>query len=232
MALKKKHILLVDDDRELIELMSFRLQSRNYEISAAYDGEEALEKAKNKPDLIILDIMLPNLNGYEVCHRLRQDKMTHHIPIILLTAKDAPQEKIEGLYLGADDYITKPFEAEELFARIESVLRRQKSVEEIEKDRAIVINEIKQIIQEGLIIPYFQPIFYLQPRRLLGLEVLSRPPVKGYFTNTEILFDSALHLGMILDLEMACHKKALLKLGDEAKRNLTFLILTLTSSRI
>src|SRR3989338_5065209 len=101
----KKHILLVDDNRELIKLMSFRFQSRNYEVSAAYDGEEALEKAKSKPDLILLDIMLPKLNGYEVCHRLRQEKIPRRIPIILLTAKDAPEEKIEGLYLGADDYI-------------------------------------------------------------------------------------------------------------------------------
>src|SRR4030066_838603 len=104
-------------------------------VSVAYSGEEALEKVKRKPDLILLDVMLPKMSGYEVCYKLRQDKATSRIPIIMLTVKDAPQEKIEGLYIGADDYITKPFEIEEFFARIEVVLRRNQFFKEGLKDK-------------------------------------------------------------------------------------------------
>jgi len=218
----KRTILLVDDEREFVKMMTLGLQMRNYQVSAAYDGEEALEKVKANPDIILLDVMLPKINGYEVCRRLREDEATHRIPIIMLTGRDISQDKIEGLYIGADDYITKPFETEELFARIEAILRRGQSFEEREKDKKLAIDEIKRIINDELIIPHFQPIFYLQPFRLLGIEVLSRLPQKCYFGSTEILFDAAFYLGTLLDLEMACHKKALSKLGKNAQENTIF----------
>ena len=220
--MNKKHILLVDDDNDFTEVLALRLQTRNYIVSIADDGKSALEKAKEKPDLILLDIMLPEMNGYEVCQKLRQDQTTHDISIIMLTGRDDPQAKIEGLYIGADDYITKPFEAEELFARIEAVLRRKQSFEERPRDRMQLIEEIKRIIDKEMMVPHFQPIFYLRNRRLLGIEVLSRPPELGYFNNPEILFDTAFHLGMLFDLEISCHKKALVKLGKAAKEKLIF----------
>jgi len=162
------------------------------------------------------------MSGYEVCRRLREDKMTSRIPIIMLTGQDNSQDKVEGLYTGADDYVTKPFETEELFARIEAVLRRNQSFEERVKDKAKAIKEIKGLIEGQLITPYFQPIFHFKPRRLLGREALSRPPRESYLGNPEILFDTAFHLGMLFDLESTCHKKALLKLGKKAKESLTF----------
>jgi len=131
----KRHILLVDDEPDFVKVMTLRLQAHNYMVSVAYSGEEALEKVKSKPDLILLDVMLPKMSGYEVCYKLRQDKATSRIPIIMLTVKDAPQEKIEGLYIGADDYIMKPFEIEEFFARIEVVLRRNQFFKEGLKDK-------------------------------------------------------------------------------------------------
>jgi len=218
----KKHILIVDDDRMFVDVLALNLQSHDYKISVAYSGEEALEKAKRRPHLILLDIVLVDISGYEVCRRLRQDSSTHNIPIIMVTAKGTTQEKIEGLYIGADDYIIKPFETEELFARIEAVLRRTQSFAERGKDRAKTFRELKGIIQNRLIIPHFQPIFYLQSKKLLGVEVLSRLPVGSYFESPEILFDTAFHLGILCDLEMTCHKEALLKLGDKAKKSLIF----------
>ena len=218
----KGHILLVDDEPDFVKVMTLRLQAHNYMVSVAYSGEEALEKVKRKPDLILLDVMLPKMSGYEVCYMLRQDKATSRIPIIMLTVKDAPQEKIEGLYIGADDYITKPFEIEEFFARIEVVLRRNQFFKEGLKDKKKAIDEIKRIIQEELIVPHFQPIFYLQSRELLGVEVLSRPSVDSEFVNPEILFDAAFQVGMLFDLEKLSHKKALLVLGERAKKTMLF----------
>ena len=212
----KRHILVVDDERDLVDLLRMRLQAHDYAVTVAYDGLEALEKAKANPDIILLDVMLPGLNGYEVCNRLRENKATHQIPVIMLTGKDTSKDKIEGLYIGADDYITKPFDGEEMLARIETILRRGESFEKRDKDRLLAIDEIKRIISEDAIIPHFQPIYNLKPRRLLGLEVLSRPPAKSYFVNPEVLFDTAFHLGMLFDLEMACHKKALDIIGKRA----------------
>lgn len=220
MNTKKKHILLVDDEDDFVELLAMRLRSHEYDVTEAYDGEEALRKAQDKPDIILLDIKLPKLDGYEVCRRLRQDTATRFIPIIMVTGKDAPLEKIEGLYIGADDYITKPFDPEELFARIEAVLRRTQKGKEFLEDKASSIHQINQIIREESMMPLFQPIFYLESHKLLGVEVLSRPPVKNLFGNTEALFDTAFYLGLHFDLEIACHKKAMTVLGDRARKGL------------
>ena len=220
--MKEKRILLVDDDVGFSKILGINLQTHNYSVTTVHAGKEALEKAKSKPDLILLDIMLPDITGYEVCHRLRRDKATNQIPIIMLTAKDAPREKVKALHIGADDYITKPFETEELIARVEALLRRSHFFKEKVDGKGEVIDELKQIIDNGLITPYFQPIFRLNPRKLLGMEILSRPLPEAYFDNTEVLFNTAFRFGMLFDLEMACHKKALLKLGDKAKKNLVF----------
>ncbi|NQU94869.1 MAG: EAL domain-containing protein [Candidatus Omnitrophica bacterium] len=217
-----KHILLVDDDVGFAKILGINLQAHSYSVTTVHTGKDALEKAKLKPDLILLDIVLPDITGYEVCHKLRQNKATSRIPIVILTAKGAPREKVEALHIGADDYITKPFQTEELIARVESLLRRSHYFQEEVNGKPEVINEIKEIIENGLIIPHFQPIFSLKPRKLLGLEVLSRPMPKTYFSNTEVLFSAAFRLGMLFDLEMACHKKALAELGNKVKKNLVF----------
>ena len=164
----KKHILLVDDEVDFAQTLALRIELRGYEVSIVHSGEEALRKAKEKPDLILLDVMMPVMGGYEVCRRLRQDNQTKHIPIIMLTAKKMPQDKVEGLQIGADDYITKSFDAEELFARIEALLRRSGLFEEVQKDKAILIEELKRIIQKKLVEIHFQPIFYLTPRLKLN----------------------------------------------------------------
>lgn len=117
-------ILVVDDEPRYIRLLRYNLESVGYRVLAAATGEEALEVAAGEHhDLVILDIRLPGLDGYEVCRRLREFSM---VPIIMLTAKGEERDKVKGLRLGADDYITKPFGAEELLARVEAVLRRSR----------------------------------------------------------------------------------------------------------
>ncbi|HBJ2614614.1 TPA: response regulator transcription factor [Clostridium botulinum] len=120
----KERILIVEDEVKISRFLQLELQYEGYEIEQAYDGREGLDKALNeKYDLILLDIMLPKLNGMEVCRRIRQ---ISDIPIIMLTAKDETTDIVMGLDTGADDYITKPFAIEELLARIRVVLKRKK----------------------------------------------------------------------------------------------------------
>lgn len=115
-------ILIVEDDRNLLDTLKYNLRKEGYNAVAAFDGAEALDVARReKPDLIILDIMLPKLSGFEVCRILRKE-MT--IPILMLTAKDEEVDKIVGLEIGADDYMTKPFSMRELLARLGAMLRR------------------------------------------------------------------------------------------------------------
>ncbi|WP_226582236.1 response regulator YycF [Halobacillus litoralis] len=116
-------ILVVDDEKPIADILKFNLEKEGYEVVCAYDGDEAITKAdEEEPELILLDIMLPNKDGNEVCREVRK---RHNMPIIMLTAKDAEIDKVLGLEMGADDYVTKPFSNRELIARVKANLRRQ-----------------------------------------------------------------------------------------------------------
>ncbi len=117
-----KKILVVDDEKPISDIVKFNLTKEGYEVYTAYDGEEALEKvAEVEPDLILLDLMLPKMDGLEVAREVRKN---HDMPIIMVTAKDSEIDKVLGLELGADDYVTKPFSNRELVARVKANLRR------------------------------------------------------------------------------------------------------------
>ena len=121
----QKKILVVDDEKDIVELISYNLEQEGFAVIKAYDGQMAWEKVKTaKPDLVVLDLMIPGIHGLEVCKLIRRDAATETLPIIMLTAKSDQVDKILGLELGADDYITKPFNVRELIARIRAVLRR------------------------------------------------------------------------------------------------------------
>ncbi|MCV0381888.1 MAG: phosphate regulon transcriptional regulator PhoB [Erythrobacter sp.] len=118
-------LLLVEDDPALLELLEYRFQNEGYDVRATPDGDEAMVMAaEDVPDLVILDWMVDGTSGIEVCRRLRRDKTTAHVPIIMLTAREAEDDRIRGLDTGADDYITKPFSPRELMARVGAVMRR------------------------------------------------------------------------------------------------------------
>jgi DNA-binding response OmpR family regulator len=141
MADKKKYrVLVVDDEPDTVELISFNLRNSGYDVSSAITGGEALNKAKIvSPDLIILDLMLPEIDGLEVCKLLRADKSTAQIPILMLTAKAGEVDRILGLELGARDYVTKPFSPRELLLRVRNILAQDGEEEEQEN---IQIGEI------------------------------------------------------------------------------------------
>ena len=123
MALK---ILVVDDEQNIVDILESNLLREGYEVLVAYDGEEAVEITKTrKPDLVLLDCMMPGMDGFDVCKIIRQNS---NVPIIMLTAKSEELDKVLGLELGADDYITKPFSVREVLARIKAQLRDRKSV--------------------------------------------------------------------------------------------------------
>lgn len=120
-------ILVVDDERPLVESIRYNLEREGFICKTAFRGDEGLEMAiRERPDLIILDLMLPGLDGLEVCRRIRRSS---DVPIIMLTAKESEADRVTGLELGADDYVTKPFSMRELIARIRSVLRRSSAVQ-------------------------------------------------------------------------------------------------------
>ncbi|MDD5016207.1 MAG: response regulator, partial [Atribacterota bacterium] len=125
--MRKEKILVVDDEKDIIELLQYNLEKEGYKISAVFSGEQCLENAKTElPDLILLDLMLPEIDGLDVCKFLKNNPQTSHIPIIMLTAKGEEPDIVLGLELGSDDYITKPFKIRELLARVKAVLRRTK----------------------------------------------------------------------------------------------------------
>jgi phosphate regulon transcriptional regulator PhoB len=129
----QKKILVVDDEKDIVELISYNLEQEGFAVIKAYDGQMAWERVKTaKPDLVVLDLMIPGIHGLEVCKLIRRDAATETLPIIMLTAKSDQVDKILGLELGADDYITKPFNVRELIARIRAVLRRYEGRQQIE----------------------------------------------------------------------------------------------------
>lgn len=118
-------LLLVEDDTALAELLEFRFENEGYDVRVTADGEEAMVMAQEEaPDLVILDWMIEGISGIEVCRRLRRNKETAHVPIIMLTAREGEDDRVRGLETGADDYVTKPFSPRELLARVSAVLRR------------------------------------------------------------------------------------------------------------
>ncbi|HGH0826222.1 TPA: response regulator [Staphylococcus pseudintermedius] len=140
-----QRVLVVDDEQSIVTLLKYNLEQSGYVVEVAQDGEEALQKEKEtKPDLIVLDVMLPKKDGIEVCKTIRSDK--NQVPILMLTAKDDEFDRVLGLELGADDYMTKPFSPREVVARVKAILRRSLLVDHVrkeEEDEDIVIGSIR-----------------------------------------------------------------------------------------
>jgi len=120
---ENKRIMIVDDERDLVETLTYRLEASGYTVLTAHDGEEGLEKAREeKPDLILLDVMMPKMDGYHVCRLLKFDEELKDIPIIMLTARGQEQDRKTGTDSGANDYVTKPFESSDLLKKIKEYL--------------------------------------------------------------------------------------------------------------
>jgi two-component system alkaline phosphatase synthesis response regulator PhoP len=180
-----KKILLVDDEPDIVEFLKYNLEQQNYEVIVGYNGEEALQKLVQKPDLILLDIMMPKLDGFETCRIIRGKKEFENIPIVFLTARSGEIDEIKGLELGASDFIHKPVSPNKLIARVKSNLRRaEKAVTRLPelivmKYGPIVIDKEKYevyIDNEKKVFPKkeFEVLYFLvnNPGKVFGREVL------------------------------------------------------------
>jgi two-component system phosphate regulon response regulator PhoB len=187
--MSRKRIILVEDERDMAELVSMRLRREHYDVDVAHDGEEALRVIRtNPPDLVLLDLMLPKRSGTDVAAELRKDPQTAEVPILMLTAKSEESDIVVGLHVGADDYVTKPFSMAVLLARIAAVLRRaEKSVEEpadLLKAGPISIDKTRHRVEVG-----GAPVsFTLTEFRLLAAIVAG----KGRVLTRNQLIDKAL----------------------------------------
>lgn len=177
-------ILVVDDDKKTVDLIQLYLEKDGYRVLAAYDGRQALELAQQKqPDLIVLDLMLPAVDGLDVCRTLRV-RGASKVPIIMLTARTTEEDKLLGLDLGADDYVTKPFSPRELLARVRAVLRRVAEIEakgpaQLRYDD-LVVDLVRHEVRLG------KELVHLTPREFKLLATLAREPGR-VFTRLELL---------------------------------------------
>ncbi|MFA7421139.1 MAG: response regulator transcription factor [Melioribacteraceae bacterium] len=168
----KTKILLVDDEKDIVEFLQYNLTSEGFKVITAYNGQEALDKLSQKPDLIILDVMMPKMDGYEACSRIRAIDEFKNTPVIFLTAKSSELDEVHGLNIGADDFIQKPISPKKLVARVKSNLRKTESVnadnteaKEIEIG-PLVINRAKyEITIKGKLVFFpkkeFEILYYL-----------------------------------------------------------------------
>ncbi|MBB5174756.1 response regulator YycF [Texcoconibacillus texcoconensis] len=178
----KQRILVVDDEEPIADILQFNLEKEGFEVTCAYDGNEALEKVQDPvPDLVLLDIMLPYKDGMEVCREIRKQ---FEIPIIMLTAKDSEIDKVLGLELGADDYVTKPFSTRELLARVKANLRRN----QVQSKEAV--SETNDIQIGALTI---HPDAYLVTKRGEAIELTHR--------EFELIHYLAKHIGQVMTRE-------------------------------
>lgn len=179
-----KTILVVDDEKPIADILQFNLMKEGYNVICAYDGDEALEKVEQQqPDLMLLDIMLPKRDGMEVCREVRKK---YDFPIIMLTAKGSEIDKVLGLEMGADDYVTKPFSTRELIARVKANMRRLNVSAQVEE----AVEETNDIVVGSLTI---QPDAYLVQKRNEAIELTQR--------EFELLHYLAKHIGQVMTRE-------------------------------
>ena len=175
-------ILVVDDDKKIVELIALYLKKDGYQVLTAYDGKQAIELTRRRqPDLIVLDLMLPQVDGMDVCRILRVESQ---VPIIMLTGRSTDDDKLEGLDLGADDYVTKPFNPRELLARIRAVLRRTSGKDEPGPSEVhfgdIVMDFVRHEVRSS------EQVFNLTPTEFRLLEALVKEPGRA-FSRLELL---------------------------------------------
>ncbi len=214
----REKILVVEDEADILELIDYKLSQEGFQVLQAADGELALEQARSQdPDLILLDIMLPGLDGLEVCRRLKRDAVTEDMPIIFVSAKGEESDVVTGLELGADDYLTKPFSPRELAARVRAVLRRKSRKDEtVTAERlshpGLIVDPVKhEILLDGNSIDFTATEFRL-------LEFLARYPGRA-FTRQQLLNRVIGEDAIVVDRNIDVHIRSIRKkLGEQRER--------------
>ena len=209
-------ILIVDDEEDILTLLEYNLEKAGFKVISADDGPEAIELTKKEnPSLIILDIMLPSMEGTEVCKVIKRDNATSHIPIIMLTAKGEEVDRIVGLELGADDYITKPFSPRELVLRVKAVLKRMQGRQESGSSN-IKAGNIKIDLERSVVISNGKPIKLTATEFKLLVELVK---ARGKVLSRDALLDRVRGMDYyVTDRTIDTHIRRLReKLGKSAK---------------
>lgn len=217
----KQSILIVEDERDIVKMLEYSLKKEGFGTSSCSDGLKALEVVRRQRiDLIILDLMLPGMDGLDICKELKKDGKTASIPIIMLTAKSQESDKVVGLELGADDYVTKPFSPRELIARIKAVLRRQK--DRSGSSEVLRVGDLAIDIPKVLVTSKDKPI-ELTAKEFELLKTLVKS--NGRVLSRDYLLDSVWGIDQSLDIQtrtVDVHIRTLRKkLKSEAKRIIT-----------
>jgi two-component system, OmpR family, phosphate regulon response regulator PhoB len=213
MIMGKPRILIIEDERGLTDVLTYNLNREGYETLVSHDGQEGLRKAQMQiPDLILLDIMLPGIDGLEICRQLRAGKQTSQIPILMLTAKSEETDQIVGFTVGADDYVTKPFSIKVLMQRIRALKRRTDATPEVGdfiEYGGVTIDKVKHRVTVN------GEEMDLTPTEFRVLECMLRQPGRA-FTRAQLM-DSAIEEGaLVLERTIDVHIKSLRrKLGSE-----------------
>lgn len=199
-------ILMIDDEADFMSTIQFLLESAHFKVITASTPREGLEKALLKPDLILLDINMPEMDGLTVCKHLKEDKATEHIPVIMLTLNTSTLEKVTAFDFGAADYMGKQFPFEEMLARIQAALRVKSpdKTREAVEEKNRKISDLRDILQKKSLQILFQPIVFLKTGLPIGYEALARGPKGTLFENPAELFTFAAEANMFNELDSIC----------------------------
>jgi two-component system alkaline phosphatase synthesis response regulator PhoP len=211
---KREKILVVEDENDILEVIQYNLAREGYKVTCTRDGDQGLTRIKrDAPDLVILDLMLPGLDGIEVCRRIKQDPITNGIPVIMVTAKSEESDVILGLGVGADDYLTKPFSPKELVARVKTVLRRGPLKEERAVGERVVRGELVIDVGRHEVLLDGQPVV-LTPTELRLLHFLASHPGR-VFNRSHLLSRVIGEDAIVTDRNIDVHVRAVRsKLGE------------------
>jgi len=214
--MRKTTLLVIEDDPDIVELLRYNLEREGFRVLVAMDGERGLaEAARSHPDLVLLDLMLPGLDGLEVCRRLRTQEATRGVPVLVLTAKSEEADVVIGLEMGADDYLTKPFSPRELLARVRALLRRAQRTDESGKTRiemhGLVLDVTRhEVLNQGDPVPLTRAEFRL-------LWTLAQRPGR-VFSRNELVDEITAGEALIIDRNVDVHVSAIRKkLGEAGK---------------
>ena len=212
----KKRVLVVDDERDIVDLIKYNLAKEGYDVAVAFDGAQALEKVKQGSDLVILDLMMPVLDGFETCKRLKSDPKTSGIPVVFLTARSGEVDEVIGLELGADDYIQKPISPRKLVARVKAILRRHDSSPESGSEPTIIRIGRIEINRTMYSVKLGNRELFLPRKEFEVLALLAGSPGR-VFTREDILNAVWGTDVVVVDRTVDVHiRKIREKLGDDA----------------
>ena len=212
----KKRILVVDDERDIVELLRYNLAKEGYDVATAHTGKEALEKVASLPDLILLDVMMPVMDGFETCKRLKSDPRTTSIPVLFLTASANEVDEVLGLELGAEDYIQKPISPRKLVARIKTALRRPVHASSEKSELPVIKSGRLEIDRAGITVRIGKKEVFFPRKEFEILALLAAHPGKVF--SRDMLLQSIWGSDVVvIDRTIDVHiRKIREKLGDDA----------------